>query len=492
MPDTSAPTVFANTVLVSWEAGQVPTLQTIGVPDQPRKKRAHCKSRRGCLACKRRRVKCDERLPCSSCVKRNIQCVQPLHQYDVSPGLSATSARFEIDPNPQISLLHLELFNHWDKETRSTLTFPQVWPVVTQRAFHEDFIMSAILSVAGMHLATLCPQSSKYSHAAMQLMAKAIRLFRQNLSRPFTKDHCEALMGTALLINYMSWVDLGFLDGGTTSGSDSLNLVQDQLFLLSSGILQVWFQAMPIFIDEGSVFTQIVYENPRLDIEDALVKIGEDPARFVKPFMTIWDDPHYQTLSCKSTETVHSGATFYAWRLLLGIQSELTCRNSLPPASASTAQGHGEKQKLRSLRDTVTRITTKYISASHPVTSVAPSSQSDRSAFERVIRCMSPLLCCASLNSTADSAAHASTKALEANIEQLFYGFPILCCGPFARLITTGDSRALVFLFHFYHAARRLLAPKRCWWASVRSSVMEELILKELDCRGLDVSLHIE
>lgn len=57
MPDTSAPTVFANTVLVSWEAGQVPTLQTIGVPDQPRKKRAHCKSRRGCLACKRRRVK---------------------------------------------------------------------------------------------------------------------------------------------------------------------------------------------------------------------------------------------------------------------------------------------------------------------------------------------------------------------------------------------------------------------------------------------------
>lgn len=67
MPDTSAPTVFANTVLVSWEAGQVPTLQTIGVPDQPRKKRAHCKSRRGCLACKRRRVKVRSMLlPCTS------------------------------------------------------------------------------------------------------------------------------------------------------------------------------------------------------------------------------------------------------------------------------------------------------------------------------------------------------------------------------------------------------------------------------------------
>lgn len=46
------------------------------------------------------------------------------------------SAHFQIDMDPQISLLHLELFHHWDKETRSTLTFPQIWPVVMQRAFN--------------------------------------------------------------------------------------------------------------------------------------------------------------------------------------------------------------------------------------------------------------------------------------------------------------------------------------------------------------------
>lgn len=38
--------------------------------------------------------------------------------------------------NPQITLLHLELFHHWDKETRPTLIYPQIWPIILQRAFN--------------------------------------------------------------------------------------------------------------------------------------------------------------------------------------------------------------------------------------------------------------------------------------------------------------------------------------------------------------------
>ncbi|UKZ78806.1 hypothetical protein TrVFT333_006551 [Trichoderma virens FT-333] len=286
MSNIASPALFANTILVSRDAGQVPTFQTIGAVGQARKKRPHNKSRRGCVACKRRRVKCDERVPCSSCVKRNINCLPPFHQHVITPSLSMPSAHFEMDMDPQITLLHLELFHHWDKETRSTLTFPQIWPVVMQRAFNEDFIMSAILCIAAMHLTTL------------------FQLFRKNLSRPFTKDNCEALMGTALLINYISWFDLGFLDGERIASSGSrLDLAQDQLFLLSPGIVQVWFQAMPIFIDEGSVFTQMINQNPRFSIEEALVRRGEDPARFVEPFMQIWDDPRYQTWGCTATET---------------------------------------------------------------------------------------------------------------------------------------------------------------------------------------------
>jgi hypothetical protein len=150
---------FANAVLVHvpLETGQGSTLQTIGSFDNPRKKRPHSKSRRGCVACKRRRVKvrpppihpfclqhenltqgskCDEHLPCSSCTKRNIQCLQPSVQHIIGTSLSTTSALFKVDINPTISLLHLELFHHWDKQTRSTLAFSQIWPVVTQRALN--------------------------------------------------------------------------------------------------------------------------------------------------------------------------------------------------------------------------------------------------------------------------------------------------------------------------------------------------------------------
>ncbi|KAL7809335.1 putative C6 transcription factor [Trichoderma aethiopicum] len=476
--------LFTNTILVSREAGQVPTLQTIGATGQSRKKRPHNKSRRGCVACKRRRVKCDERVPCASCVKRKIDCLAPYHQHVIAPSLSIPiGAHLPMGMAPQISLLHLDLFHHWDKETRSTLAFPQIWPVVMQRAFHEDFIMSAILSVAAMHLSSLCPHSTKYSHASIQLMANTIQVFRKSLSRPFTRDNCEALMGTALLINYISWFDLGFLDGG------SLDLVQDQLFLLSPGILQVWFQAIPVFVEEESIFTHIIHRNPRLSIDETLVERGEDPARFVEPLMQIWDDPRYATCGGAETEAPVLGHTSYAWRLLLGLQAELSCRSSLPCTSDLKSGGNDEKNKLGHIKDAVTRITTNYTSVNKLGSPHIAASDSARSAFENIMRRLSPLLCCADLKVASDRAEDPHLMPEEVDIEQLLYGFPILCCGPFAKYLIKQDSRALVLLFHFYRAARILLSPKRCWWASTRGCVMEELILKELKARQLDMPL---
>ena len=295
-------------------------------------------------------------------------------------------------------------------------------------------------------------------------------------------------MGTALLINYISWCDLGFLDGVRTADSAAarLDLAQDQLLLLSPGIIQLWFQAMPIFINEGSVFVQITRQHPRLNIEEALARRGEDPARFVEPFMKIWDDPRYQTCGSTPVETPVRGPTSYAWHLLLGLETELSHGSSLPCAPVSM-EGHDEKKKLMRLRDAVTKITSKYASVDQPDASI--TSKSARSSFENIIRRMSPLFCCEALVSVSNAAVHSSPMPNEADIEQLFYGFPNLWSGPFAELMMKGDSRVLVFLFHFYRAARILLAPERCWWASVRSAVMEELILEELRSRGLDVRL---
>lgn len=308
--------------------------------------------------------------------------------------------------------------------------------------------MSAILCVPAKHLTVLCPQSTKYAHESAQLMAKTLRLFRQSLSRPLTKDGFEALMGTALLINYVSWVDVGFLEdvgSATESAGRRLDLSQDPLFFLSPGILQVWFQAIPVFIDGGSVFaTHFINQNPRLNIEEALAKSGENPARFVEPFMRIWDDPHYQILdTCAVAESAAVGghATPYAWHLLRGLQTEMSRCHSFSLAATPVSEGKQDwSQKLEHFREAVVRITTEcsWVDPSDTsATASSSSSQLARSSFEAIVRRMSPLLCCASLASTSSNPANSlmsssSNLPRRADIEQLFYGFPVLCCRPFS------------------------------------------------------------
>ncbi|EXK89395.1 hypothetical protein FOQG_07501 [Fusarium oxysporum f. sp. raphani 54005] len=466
---------FSNTILVPGTSGQSPSLQTLGALDQPRKKRPHRKSRKGCDACKRRKVKCDERVPCTNCLQRNEQCFQP-HHISVAIPIVAKA----IDPAPWINLMHLELFHHWDKETRSTLAFPQIWPVVMQQAFHEDFVMSAILCTSAMHFSSLCPHEPKYRDASGHLMAKTVQLFRKNLSRPFNKQNCEALMGTALLVNYISWFDLDFLHGQT-----KLDLSKDQLFFLTPGIIELWFRSMPIFIDQGSLFADVARHSPRFHIEQALVSWGHDPERFVGLLMDIWDDPRYQGESgpLKSDEP-----TSCAWRLLLGMENQIPHASPKSPPAEESCEEDTHNQSLTHLKEVITDVTDKFTSPTHPAASMVLSSQSDRSVFETLLHRISPLLCCASLVS---GPMRCDMTSISADIEELFFGVPVLCSGPIARWISDGDSRILVLLCHFYRGAQILLSKERNWWGYTRSCVMERLILDELKSRGLNVDSFI-
>uniref|UniRef100_A0A0D2Y6C0 Zn(2)-C6 fungal-type domain-containing protein n=1 Tax=Fusarium oxysporum (strain Fo5176) TaxID=660025 RepID=A0A0D2Y6C0_FUSOF len=454
---------FSNTILVPGTSGQSPSIQTFGALDQPRKKRPHRKSRKGCDTCKRRKV------------KRNEQCFQP-HHISVAIPIVAKA----IDPVPWINLMHLELFHHWDKETRSTLAFPQIWPVVMQQAFHEDFVMSAILCTSAMHFSSLCPHEPKYRDASGHLMAKTVQLFRKNLSRPFNKQNCEALMGTALLVNYISWFDLDFLHGQT-----KLDLSKDQLFFLTPGIIELWFRSMPIFIDQGSIFADVARHSPRFHIEQALVSWGHDPERFVGLLMDIWDDPRYQGESgpLKSDEP-----TSCAWRLLLGMENQIPHTSPKSPPAEESCEEDTHNQSLTHLKEVITDVTDKFTSPTHPAASMVLSSQSDRSVFETLLHRISPLLCCALL---AAGPIRCDMTSISADIEELFFGVPVLCSGPIACWISDGDSRILVLLCHFYRAAQILLSKERNWWGYTRSCVMERLILDELKSRGLHVDLLI-
>ncbi len=113
----------------------------------PRTRRRHEKSRTGCEPCKRRRIKCDEQTPkCGSCTRKDINCLR--HEYASSSPpetarTSSTEGTLPIDNDsqsfkddhavlnlstPNIDMLQMQLFSHFETDTRFTLVFgPDVW-----------------------------------------------------------------------------------------------------------------------------------------------------------------------------------------------------------------------------------------------------------------------------------------------------------------------------------------------------------------------------
>jgi hypothetical protein len=68
--------------------------------------------------------------------------------------------------------------------------------------------------------------------------------------------------------------------------------------------------------------------------------------------------------------------------------------------------------------------------------------------------------------------------------------FPMLCFGPLLPLISSGDSRILLLLYHVYQIVAELLPNDKFWWCRKRVVVMKESILEELKLRGLEVCIR--
>ena len=135
------------------------------------------------------------------------------------------------------------------------------------------------------------------------------------------------------------------------------------------------------------------------------------------------------------------------------------------------------------LRDTVKKLTT---SLGHQTES---SLQSSRSSFRYIIRRMSPLLCCAALlEATGDEP---TVKSCRADIEQLFYGFPILCCGPFAELMTQKRFADADFPFPFLSGCAYASNWGQMLVGVQRSCVMEKAIVMELETREIDMDMIV-
>ncbi|KAH8162037.1 hypothetical protein CIB48_g6218 [Xylaria polymorpha] len=204
------------------------------------RKRPHYKSRRGCLACKRRRVK---------------------------------------------------------RDLVNTLAFSELWQQVLPWSFQEPYIMCAMLCLAATHLSTLRPQVPRYSDAAAQLLAKSVSLFSEKLSGPMTARNSEPLISVCILMHYISWSRIEFVEKQERlpcHNRDSLltmHLSNDPLLQLSFGVKGILCEAYRTLAGSGSVFLTTGLYSPVYAIEEAILQQGEDPWRFVSYFIGILDDP---------------------------------------------------------------------------------------------------------------------------------------------------------------------------------------------------------
>ncbi|THY79033.1 hypothetical protein D6C86_01870 [Aureobasidium pullulans] len=133
---------------------------------KPRKRKAHTKSRAGCIACKHQHTKCDEGRPrCGRCERLDIDCVLG------PPPSSASSSRQTASGPPSqelasptrphvaepLHLLDLELLHNYSFDTYATflgkgLDHDVFRTKLVQLGFKHTYVLHALLAISALHM----------------------------------------------------------------------------------------------------------------------------------------------------------------------------------------------------------------------------------------------------------------------------------------------------------------------------------------------------
>ncbi|KAF2719977.1 hypothetical protein K431DRAFT_286293 [Polychaeton citri CBS 116435] len=176
------------------------------------KRRAHAKSRNGCLQCKARRVKCNEAKPrCHFCAIRGDPC-------SYAPVSSSVPlwATHNLPPQerPQVSAasqsIELELMFHFGHD--------MVQDFVTGEGTSEDmrrllmppellrfpYLVDAVFAMSSTHLACIKPaEANKYLEIATRYQNAGLSSFNEALRNP-TPESCFAMFWFSVLIGMIS------------------------------------------------------------------------------------------------------------------------------------------------------------------------------------------------------------------------------------------------------------------------------------------------
>jgi hypothetical protein len=343
--------------------------------------------------------------------------------------------------------------------------------------------MHAILSVAAKHISTLRPQDARYAEAAIVLLNHSIQSFRETLSTPITNENCDARLGTSLLINYMTWTDIGFIEGQSildNPDAGGLDLSGDLLFCIGSGIRQVFFTAFPLFRDHSSPFVTAAQYHPCHNLETEADRRGTRWREIMIKFLRLWNDPRYNGSSPPLTD--HSPA-------------DSSDTNSDGATAWTPSFSESFDEPVCSEEQYVYRVIERTNDPAS-IVKFAVEGATARDIYERMVQRISVVLSLIPPEGSfgagediTDEFAPLSEERLQ-DVERYFFSFPTLCFDPFLPLVLNGDSRVLVVLYHTYRAATCLLNFERTWWAAERAVTMEKLIFAELRARGLSVDVY--
>ncbi|OGM50529.1 hypothetical protein ABOM_000889 [Aspergillus bombycis] len=204
-------------------------------------RRAHKKSRTGCVQCKERRVKCDESVPCFNCERRGLPCHYAVQngkgpgtsssrpvkahnsQTELALSLSHSSKRRLTGKESASAFDHLlanvalpshwtaqdpELMHHYCMLTSKTLSrrneVQEVWQdTIPKISFSHEYLMHGILALSALHIALETPERcSSYLTRSSFHLTLGLRTFRTLLHSPTPENCCPLFAFSGVMIIY--------------------------------------------------------------------------------------------------------------------------------------------------------------------------------------------------------------------------------------------------------------------------------------------------
>ncbi|KAF1996172.1 hypothetical protein P154DRAFT_323434 [Amniculicola lignicola CBS 123094] len=186
-----------------------------------RKRRAHTKSRLGCVNCRKKKIKCQETWPaCGNCIKRGVLCRYPTvhyaHQDRPAPEVTSPRSLVQLRDTPTVFTANdMRLFHHFLTAAHPCVPYQKntIWVKDVPTLSHQfDYLMHAILALSGSHLSIYVDDPP--TNRALDHRQKAITGLEKAFERwPPRAEEAHVMLATSFMLAYQSgFMSDGFLD----------------------------------------------------------------------------------------------------------------------------------------------------------------------------------------------------------------------------------------------------------------------------------------